>query len=117
MPTTKPISLLPFLLSFLLTLSLSTHQTTAETFLTPYPVSDCSNALLTGASSCPNQPGCCAGGAACCAGGCCPLTAWCVNQGSADEGCCELGDATNCGAVLPSFVSPLPVPSLCPCVT
>ena len=91
--------------TLLVSLALSPCVIAATNFINPYPISDCSAALINGASSCPNQPGCCAGGAACCAGGCCPLTAWCVNQGSPDEGCCLLGDSTNCGAVVPTFVT------------
>ncbi|KAK3324984.1 hypothetical protein B0H66DRAFT_108181 [Apodospora peruviana] len=77
----------------------------ATSFIDPYPVSDCSGGVLSGVT-CPNQPGCCSGGAVCCAGGCCPLTAWCVNAGSPDEGCCPFGDSTNCGAVVPTYTLP-----------
>jgi hypothetical protein len=88
----------------LITLSIFTASADAQ-FVSPYPISDCSGGIGFGLASCPNQPGCCSGGAVCCAGGCCPITAWCVNQGTADEGCCPLSDSDSCGASVASFVS------------
>jgi len=76
----------------------------ATNFVEPYPVSDCSGGVVFGGVTCPNQPGCCSGGAICCAGGCCPIAAWCVNAGTPDEGCCPFSDSTNCGAVVPTYV-------------
>ncbi|KIL88300.1 hypothetical protein FAVG1_08379 [Fusarium avenaceum] len=65
----------------------------------PYPVSNCGG--LAGTQlQCPNQPGCCSGGAMCCAGGCCPLSAICVNSGTSDEKCCDLSDKSLCGAAV-----------------
>ncbi|KAH7201380.1 hypothetical protein DER44DRAFT_870033 [Fusarium oxysporum] len=67
--------------------------------VSPYPVSDCGG--LAGTElQCPNQPGCCSGGAGCCAGGCCPLSAVCVNGGTSNEQCCDLSDKSLCGAAV-----------------
>ena len=71
----------------------------------PFPASNCNSGIAGLELSCPNQPGCCSGGALCCAGGCCALTATCVNIGQADEGCCDALDPTLCGTVAPNSVS------------
>jgi hypothetical protein len=71
--------------------------------VSPYPVSDCSG--LAGTElQCPNQPGCCSGGAICCAGGCCPLSTTCVNSGTSDEKCCDVSDKSLCGAAVTHLV-------------
>jgi hypothetical protein len=60
----------------------------------PNPASPCNSYLVF---SCPNQPGCCAGGS-CCAGGCCGLNQFCVNFGTSNEACCPLSDPSGCGS-------------------
>ena len=92
------------LFRFLIGTALIGISLAAGGFVEPYPVNSCSGGIAFGAVTCPNQPGCCSGGAVCCAGGCCPITAWCVNYGLPNEGCCPFSDKTNCGAVVPSYV-------------
>jgi hypothetical protein len=99
-PKMKPVHLL--LGTFALTASTVTSQ-----LVDPYPVSDCSRIIAGTGLQCTNQAGCCLGGAECCARGCCPLTAICINKGSANEGCCPLGDKSMCG-----YASPTPTVSL-----
>ncbi|KAH7475023.1 hypothetical protein IWW34DRAFT_735497 [Fusarium oxysporum f. sp. albedinis] len=67
--------------------------------VSPYPVSNCDGLAGTDLQ-CPDQPGCCSGGAMCCAGGCCPLSAVCVNSGTSNEQCCDLSDKSLCGAAV-----------------
>ncbi|KAJ9416819.1 hypothetical protein QL093DRAFT_2085776 [Fusarium oxysporum] len=67
--------------------------------VSPYPVSNCDGLAGTDLQ-CPDQPGCCSGGAMCCAGGCCPLSAICVNSGTSNEQCCDLSDKSLCGAAV-----------------
>ncbi|CVL05295.1 uncharacterized protein FMAN_10844 [Fusarium mangiferae] len=68
--------------------------------VSPYPVSDCGGGIAGTELQCPDQPGCCSGGAMCCAGGCCPLSAICVNSGTSNEQCCDLSDKSLCGAAV-----------------
>src|SRR5689334_2934546 len=66
-------------------------------FVEPFPRGSCFEFGVASGVSCPApQTGCCTG--ACCAAGCCPLGAVCVNIGLSNEGCCPIGDPTNCGA-------------------
>lgn len=95
-----PFPIAPFLFLFLA----ATPPTLAQ-FLEPFPLADCSQGIGLGVFTCANQEGCCTGSSICCAGGCCPITSWCLNQGTADEGCCPLSDTNNCGASVTSFVS------------
>ncbi|RKK14207.1 hypothetical protein BFJ66_g6730 [Fusarium oxysporum f. sp. cepae] len=69
--------------------------------VSPYPVSNCDGLAGTDLQ-CPDQPGCCSGGAMCCAGGCCPLSAICVNSGTSNEQCCDLSDKSLCAAASPA---------------
>jgi hypothetical protein len=71
-------------------------STISAQFVSPNPISGCNGGVDAGIVTCSNQGGCCSGGAACCAGGCCPTTAWCVNEGLPNEGCCDLNDPTWC---------------------
>ncbi|KAF5682938.1 hypothetical protein FDENT_7459 [Fusarium denticulatum] len=73
--------------------------------VSPYPVSDCGGGIAGTELQCPDQPGCCSGGAMCCAGGCCPLSAICVNSGTSNEQCCDLSDKSLCGAAV-TYSSP-----------
>ena len=91
------------LFRFLIGTALISVSLAAGGFVEPYPVNSCSGGIAFGAVTCPNQPGCCSGGAVCCAGGCCPITAWCVNYGLPNEGCCPFSDKSNCGAVVPTM--------------
>ncbi|KAF5632267.1 uncharacterized protein FTJAE_7599 [Fusarium tjaetaba] len=72
--------------------------------VSPYPVSDCGGGIAGTELQCPDQPGCCSGGAMCCAGGCCPLSAVCVNSGTSNEQCCDLSDKSLCGAAVTDSV-------------
>jgi hypothetical protein len=72
--------------------------------VSPYPVSDCGGGIAGTELQCPDQPGCCSGGAMCCAGGCCPLSAICVNSGTSNEQCCDLSDKSLCGAAVTDSV-------------
>ncbi|KAJ0129857.1 Kinesin light chain 2 [Fusarium oxysporum f. sp. albedinis] len=74
--------------------------------VSPYPVSNCDGLAGTDLQ-CPDQPGCCSGGAMCCAGGCCPLSAVCVNSGTSNEQCCDLSDKSLCGAAVTDSVRSL----------
>ncbi|KAH6952042.1 hypothetical protein DER45DRAFT_577490 [Fusarium avenaceum] len=92
----SPVNTIMHLSSFLL---IAAFNLVCGQVVDPYPVSNCGG--LAGTQlQCPNQPGCCSGGAMCCAGGCCPLSAICVNSGTSDEKCCDLSDKSLCGAAV-----------------
>jgi len=89
----------------LIVLQLQATRLVSADFVPADPRGTCSSFGVSSGVSCPApQTGCCYG--ACCAGGCCPLTAVCLNIGLSNEGCCPIGDPTNCGAPIPSTVGP-----------
>src|SRR4051812_38156345 len=46
--------------------------------------------------TCPGTSGCCTIGG-CCGSGCCANGYACINEGTADEACCDSFDPTKCG--------------------